>query len=615
MEELNKDKKRSAMELILARGAGEEVAELYKSKIGQPIVPWTKYDDNFRQTTDAESIQVIDNLIGIFNALNGNIYTGKRFVTRKNGDKMVQKLVYNRIDEAFKLVKCAKKAVEQGEEVSQEIKDGISHWDITAMYRKKYRTWIGSEETYKDGFMHHAYEITKLLNTYNTGIKPTSFKHIGWLGGDEDQYYTPHIYNLRGGRTSNNVQFLTCLYVDIDGVTPEEAEQRLCKSDLPKPTMMVNSGGGVHYYWFFNRPAQANGDYYCFIKTWRKLATHFTNQLQGDPQCVDIARLLRIPGTINTKRGVTSELLYFNPEVTYSIMALHKQYNVTQAPTTTQVKQAKTNKPVATKPKQKQVLAKNRHYEEEQDNTSGYSRQVKEDLLTLTKLRNGNTEGYRHTLLFYYKRFGATLPELEDLNNLFVTPVSQNDILAINKGKGLVGKRPKRVTIMQTLQITNTESSQLKQLVPADIVSARQDLRKLRDGYSKVYNTYKRYINVMYSQAGRKHIKDKATLMGLTVRHVRTLQKEQFTGFNKAKRELVESLVSLIDIAVDVISMLEVSVLHEEELQSYLNDVLTINNSLSTLNQILSEGTEYANGRVNVRTVESKIKQLKALAA
>lgn len=587
-----------------------EVKKWYKApKREQPV---NKYDNGYTLATVEESEPVIDTLATIFNALNGSIYTGKRFIARKNGDQMIQRLVYNRVDDLKTLVTQAEIAQEAGKELTQEVINGLELWEDSKRFQKK--GWSGRlVGDYWEGYKHYEWEITGMLSSFNRGVNDSSFSHVGWLGGDEDQYYTPHIYNTRGGRKTSNVSFLTCLYVDIDGVTPEEAEQRLSKSDLPKPTLAVSTGGGVHYYWFFNRPAQANGDEYCFIKTWRKLATHFTSQLQGDPQCVDIARLLRIPGTINTKRGVTSELLYFNPEVTYSIMALHKQYNVTQA--TTPVKQAEANKTVATKPKQKPTLTKRKEFEEGPVVQSGYNLQVKDDLLTLVQLRNGDTEGYRHTILFYYKRFGATLSDLETMNNLFVKPVSENDVLAVSKGKGLAGVRPKRVTIMTTLNITVEESSHMKQLVPADVVSARRALRKLDDGYSKAFNAYKNYLNALYSQSSTKTTKEKAAFIGVTVRQIQSLKKVQIVKHKQVKRDLVESLVELIEVAVDVIEVINMSVLKEEELQSYLNEIVTINNSLSALNQVLVDGEEYRDGKVRIRAVESKIKQLQVLAA
>lgn len=597
----------------------KELQELYNNRSKQTIVPFTKYDDNFRETTSEEKVGVIDTLTEILNLMNGSIFTGKHYITQKSGEKMVQKVVYNRVDSLKALVKRAEVAINNGEEVPGGVLEAINIWNDTKQYRKGGWTERASGE-YEEGYKKYEWKITGLLSSFNTGIRSSSYRHIGWLGGDDDQYFTPHIFNLRKGRRSDAVEFLTCLYVDIDGVTVEEAEARLSKSNLLKPTLMVNSGGGVHYYWVFKRPAQANGDKYCFINTWRRLATHFTKQLEGDLQCVDIARLLRIPGTINTKRGVKSEVVYFNKEVTYDIMDLHNKYNVTQASKVLTFSQEKDRR-VATKQvkgvdkQTNSTLTPRRDYEQESDNTNGYSRQVKEDLLTLVKLRNGDIEGYRHTILFYYKRFGATLDELESMNNLFVKPVSINDILSVDKSKGIVGKRPMRVTMMDMLNVTIEESSQMLQLVPADIVSSRRAVKQLSEGYTRVYTAYSRYLNTLYSQGGKKTVQDKAKVMGITTRSVYRYQKEDLSIFNGLKEELVDSLVNLVEVAVDVVAIIERSLLSDGELQGYYDEIVSINKQLKVLNDILADGDERVGKRTRLKVVETKIKQLQVLTA
>ena len=597
---------------------GKELIAYFESKANQPLVPFTKYDDSFRQTTSEEKVGILDPLTGILNKLNGSIYSGKHYIARKSGDKMVQRVVYNRVDVLKSMVERAEVAINSGEEVTSNVLEGINLWNETKQYRKG--GWSGMlTGEYDEGYKKYEWKITGLLSQFNTGITPYSFKHIGWLGGDDDQYFTPHIFNLRKGRTSDAVEFLTCLYVDIDNVSVEEAEERLSKSDLPKPTMMVSSGNGVHFYWFFKRPAQANGDKFCFINTWRKLATHFTKQLDGDLQCVDIARLLRIPGTINTKRGVMSEVVYFNDEVTYDIMELHNRYNVTQAsilPFKQDKNRRVTTKQVKGVDKQpKSTLTPRRDYEQESDNTNGYSRQVKDDLLTLVELRNGNTEGYRHTILFYYKRFGATLDELEGMNNLFIHPVSDNDVYAISKSKGMVGKRPMRVTMMDNLNVTIEESSHLMQLVSADIVSSRRALKRLSEGYTSVFTSYSRYLNTLFSQAGKKSVNDKAKVMGINKTTVYRYQKEDLSEFEGLKEELVNSLIKLIEIAVDVVAIIERSLLNDNELQGYYDEIVNINKQLKVLNDVLAEGNERVGNRTRLRVVETKIKQLQTISA
>jgi len=73
----------------------------------------------------------------------------------------------------------------------------------------------------------------------------------------------------------------------------------LYKTGIPKPTMMVNSGGGVHVYWVMDRALTRD--------EWVPLAASLveaTRQhgLRCDTQCtIDAARVLRIPDTMNWK--------------------------------------------------------------------------------------------------------------------------------------------------------------------------------------------------------------------------------------------------------------------------------------------------------------------------
>jgi hypothetical protein len=68
---------------------------------------------------------------------------------------------------------------------------------------------------------------------------------------------------------------------------------------MPRPNLVVHSGGGLHVYWVLAR-ALTPAD-------WQPLAfalAEATKQhgLKCDTQCtVDRARVLRIPGTLNTK--------------------------------------------------------------------------------------------------------------------------------------------------------------------------------------------------------------------------------------------------------------------------------------------------------------------------
>ena len=44
------------------------------------------------------------------------------------------------------------------------------------------------------------------------------------------------------------------LWTDIDYVSVEEVRERIAKADMPLPSIIVNSGNGVHLYWLLDTP-------------------------------------------------------------------------------------------------------------------------------------------------------------------------------------------------------------------------------------------------------------------------------------------------------------------------------------------------------------------------
>lgn len=117
---------------------------------------------------------------------------------------------------------------------------------------------------------------------------------------------------LRTSRRQSNAVALKALFLDLD-TKPEKGGYKSKAEALgallplvqdgrvPAPTMVVDSGNGLHVYWVLSREMDA--------ATWTALATGFGNYLWreginlglGDSFFADSARLLRPPGTYNCK--------------------------------------------------------------------------------------------------------------------------------------------------------------------------------------------------------------------------------------------------------------------------------------------------------------------------
>lgn len=99
-----------------------------------------------------------------------------------------------------------------------------------------------------------------------------------------------------GGETKNLVS-LPMLYVDIDfKMTPLEVFKKNFEGFSIQPTACVNSGWGLHLYWKL-REALTKDDIPALEDMNKRIASH----LGGDMGSTDAARVLRVPGTWNTK--------------------------------------------------------------------------------------------------------------------------------------------------------------------------------------------------------------------------------------------------------------------------------------------------------------------------
>lgn len=102
-------------------------------------------------------------------------------------------------------------------------------------------------------------------------------------------------------RLKENVSEIAFLHADIDFKdiidTPADAERKLSQLRL-QPSIIVRSGNGLHAYWLLREAL--TGDDQDRIEAALKL---LADTVGGDVSVCEIARLMRLPGTHNTKNG------------------------------------------------------------------------------------------------------------------------------------------------------------------------------------------------------------------------------------------------------------------------------------------------------------------------
>ena len=137
-----------------------------------------------------------------------------------------------------------------------------------------------------------------------------------------DTYFALATFKETGSRKVNNVKQLRSFFLDLDcGPSKDYQNQNeaiaalrsFCKQlSLPKP-LLINSGHGVHVYWFLSQPID--------LKDWLPVAEHIKRlcskyNLLADPAVTsDAARVLRIPETHNYKSDPPHDVTHFGTGV------------------------------------------------------------------------------------------------------------------------------------------------------------------------------------------------------------------------------------------------------------------------------------------------------------
>ena len=100
---------------------------------------------------------------------------------------------------------------------------------------------------------------------------------------------------LRMGSKKGDVALCRCLWADIDSVQQSDTQRWQC---LPEPSLIVDSGHGVHLYWILKESFVVSND---------GQREHVEGILKGMYQILsadsvqDVSRILRLPGFANVK--------------------------------------------------------------------------------------------------------------------------------------------------------------------------------------------------------------------------------------------------------------------------------------------------------------------------
>ncbi|MDK2565047.1 DNA-binding response regulator [Romboutsia sedimentorum] len=352
----------------------------------------------------------------------------------------------------------------------------------------------------------------KIYNTRNDGLRDI----VEELHNESDVFLAPNTMYLPKRRVENIRQF-RALFQDIDcnklGFEKAETVYMIWMlyydGKVPKPTMVTDSGQGVHLYWRIeNAP-------YGALNTWQELQDYIYYQLKhlgADRKSTDGARVLRLPGTINSKNEANCEVLYIDNELEYSMYDLREQY-LNYKPKSHQL-QAQEAKKVNTR------VISNRFF-----NSYSLHMERANDLQTLCKLRKYDMTGFRNMAIHCYAYWKGIYVrdsyELEnvvmELNSAFTEPLKDTEIRAILRSvpkaidkfiayeqgrrsgecrrvsKGMRDKEGywyKNDTLIERLEISRNEQKHMKTIIDTDEKydrnnEKRRNSRRNEDGLTK----------------------------------------------------------------------------------------------------------------------------------
>ena len=307
--------------------------------------------------------------------------------------------------------------------------------------------WITKAEIKKGTYSQWHYKASELilmnLKGENTYITPNTF-------------YKPY-------RRLECIKELNSLFIDLDyyktGKTKEQIimdlEDNYFNKKIPIPNFIMDSGRGLYLIWSIKKlPSMA-------LPLWKAVQDYFWNQLKelgADRQALDATRILRVPGSINSKTNTVVSIID-EYKYEYELREIQEEYLP------------------ELKPKEKKKGRPNKVCFIYRERSLYYGRI--QDIIKLCELREYHLKGHREVLLFLYRYYLCSFTEdtkkaLDDvieLNRMFKNPLRENEVIRATQSAERCyldndkQYKYKNDTLIELLEITEEEQKHMKILI------------------------------------------------------------------------------------------------------------------------------------------------------
>lgn len=288
------------------------------------------------------------------------------------------------------------------------------------------------------------------------------------LNKTEDHYVSMNgFYNYR--RTEQSVRHLNALWVDLDYYKIDKYKDKSI-SDMIKimkndglfnelePSFFVNSGNGIYIIWLIKNAPKA------VLKMWKccmdKLYKKFENY-GADPMAKDVSRVLRLPGSSNSKTNKDAYLYLYKKDT--------KRYTLKD------IGDILLKPLVAKKKEAVSPFIKTPHFHNKR------CFRILKDLEKLVKIRAGECRGFREVMCFVYHNFAQmiyteddALKKTESFNFMFSSPLSEKELNMVHRQSKIYKYSNQK--LVDLFDISIEEQYVLKELRSKELVKKERRL-------------------------------------------------------------------------------------------------------------------------------------------
>ncbi|MBU5323519.1 DNA-binding response regulator [Sarcina ventriculi] len=366
------------------------------------------------------------------------------------------------------------------------------------------------------------------------GYKQWHYKHMQLvkLKFDKDNVYITLNTFYKTYRRIEYLKELNALFIDLDTYKTDFTKEQILMNlnenyfgkNIPTPNFIIDSGRGLYLIWLIKKvPSMA-------LPLWKAVEEYFYKTLKefgADRQALDATRILRIPGSINSKTHTEVKIID-NYDYLYDLREIQNEY----------MPELSEKAPIRRgRPKKVKYIYRER---------SLYYARI-QDLIKLCELREYNLKGHRELILFLYRYYlcyftediEKSLNDTLELNNMFKQPLREKEVLSATKSAETVFKdqnkdyKYKNETLINLLEISDEEQKEMK-----TIISKEEYKRRDRE-YQK-----KKYKEELETQgkltAEKKILQRRIKIKDLLAKGLK--QKEIYLQLNISKRTCINDI-------------------------------------------------------------------------